>query len=243
MCPIASSVLEWISGKAYQGHEPRRGGQWVVSHQGARAQGGPNVCVVMTTRCCLKGWTMNERRTKKKKMMTTKRDDNNVWSKNPNCCNCYKTCPSQKRPRIDKRQKSDAISLFDVFRTAAWDGDDYLFLSAFKCANCMGWKVCKRPVKIKMDLSPGMEEIWNEHPMALAHHGHALSAVTPMPSPCQGVQTVQDGRMERAPQRNIVLILDQTIWFISQLWQRKVLSLYLRSMNSCNPHGGKIATK
>ena len=47
---------------------------------------------------------------------------------------------SQKRPGIVRRQKSDTISSFDVFRTAAWDDDDDLFPSAFICANCMGWK-------------------------------------------------------------------------------------------------------
>ncbi len=66
--------------------------------------------------------------------------------------------PSRKRPGIDRRQKSDRISSFDIFPTTAWDNDDDLFLSAFKCANCMGWKGGKRLVKIKMDLSPGMEE-------------------------------------------------------------------------------------
>ncbi len=63
-----------------------------------------------------------------------------------------------KEARINRRQNNNTISLFDIFPTAAWDDDDDLFLLAFKCANCMGWKVVKRPMKIKMDLSLGMEE-------------------------------------------------------------------------------------
>ena len=78
----------------------------------------------------MKRQTANKRRTKNKKTLTAKRNDDEVCSKNPNCCNCNEMCLSQKRPRINRSQKSNATSSFDIFLTAAWDDDDDLFLSS-----------------------------------------------------------------------------------------------------------------